>query len=457
MEQNSSPSREHAGDLETARAALGCSGPVKIPPGVRAAATSPASGEPPRSARANRRGALGLLLVAVLTGGVFQLLTAVPDTRSERAAGSRASVVFRNAQSGACLTWPTDAPDKPSFVQCRDDHKFEVAKSVEMSNFGAPCQSAVQQYLGPKYDPDSRFTIGVLWAGDADQPENGKLLCGLQLLGLDGKPVTFKGQVAGQDQSRVWAAGTCLGYDSGTKRSTGVPTDCVRPHAVEVTGSVNLADRFPGAAPPESEQNGFVEAECTRVTEAYLAPIPIEATGLVLSYDTLSQDSWAAGSRQVPCSVASPGENGLEPLVGSIKGPAAGDAAPAAPAAPPPAPAEPPPPPAAAVEPPTPAPTSAPSTPATPSSPSPEAGTSPEPSTPSTPTSPSSAAPSPASPSPSPSPAPLGPAPGPAAPPPPQPEPGVIQIPGLPPIYLPGYSPPPPPAAPEPLPSTPPL
>ena len=93
--------------------------------------------------RAHKRGILTLVMVFLLVGGVIQLFTATPDTRAPAAGGSRASVVFSNAGTGTCLSWPPDAPDKPSFVQCRSDHMFEVAKPVGMNNFGDPCQLGV--------------------------------------------------------------------------------------------------------------------------------------------------------------------------------------------------------------------------------------------------------------------------------------------------------------------------
>ena len=145
---------------------------------------------------ANRRAALGLALVGLLIGGVIQLLTATPDTREAPSEDSRASVVFSNAQTGTCLSWPADSPDKPSFVQCRDDHMFEVAKAVDMTNFGEPCQAAVRQYLGRRYDPNSKFTISVLWAGDAvaaSRPVTETCLCGLQLLGAGGQADPVQG------------------------------------------------------------------------------------------------------------------------------------------------------------------------------------------------------------------------------------------------------------------------
>lgn len=380
-------------------------------------------------------------MVFLLIAGIIQLLTATPDLRGEPNTGSRAAVVFGNAQAGGCLSWPPDAPDRPSFVQCRDDHMFEVAKSVDMSNFGEPCQAAVRSYLGTRYDPNSRFTIGVLWAGDTNSGEGARnLLCGLQLLGIDGKPTAFKGSVAELDQSKVWIPGTCLGIDTTAHRSTDIPVDCAKEHAVEVTGTVGLAERFPGGPPPEPEQDAYIRDACTRLTEGYLVPVPMQATGLALNYGTLTPASWTAGSRQVSCGLVSPGEQGLKPLVGSVRQRASGDQAP-----PPPPPSEAPPPPEATttttVEPTTTA--EAPPSPP-PASPAPEPSASeppaPEPSASSTTTAPAS----------SPPPSELGPPPGPAPgeplpEEPPAPEPGVIQVPGMAPITLPGFTPPPPP------------
>ncbi len=55
-------------------------------------------------------------------------------------------------------------------------------------------------------------------------------------------------RVADIDQSKVWPAGTCLGnMPPPTSRST--PVDCAAPHAMEVSGTVNLAERFDRALP----------------------------------------------------------------------------------------------------------------------------------------------------------------------------------------------------------------
>jgi predicted heme/steroid binding protein len=391
-----------------------------------------------------------MLMMVLLVAGVIELFTLTPEVRPAADGGSRASVVFSNAQTGTCLSWPPDAPDKPSFVQCRSDHMFEVAKPVGMNSFGEPCQLAVREYLGTHYDPSSKFTISVLWAGDADGTNTGgrNLLCGLQLLGPDGKPITFKGRIVDLDQSKVWPAGTCLGIDS-SNRSTDIPVDCTAPHALEVTGAVSLAERFPGALPSDANQRAFIGQACTRAADAYLAPATLARSDLSLGYETLSPASWSAGSRQVSCSVGRPAEQGWIAATSSARNLSPADLPP--PAAPEPSPREAPPPPVYE-EPLVPVPTEVPASPppvAPPvvppttesAPPAPTTTSAPPPPTTTTSTATTSAEPPPA----------LGPAPGPAAPPSEnsEPQPGILQIPGLAPITLPGYVPPEP-AAPQP-------
>jgi hypothetical protein len=274
------------------------------------------------SKRSNRRAMLALFLFGLLLAGILQLATSTPHTRPEPNSGSRANVVFSNALSGTCLAWPPDSPDKPSFVQCSDNHMFEVARPVGMQNFMEPCQLAVRDYLGPHFDPNSKFTSTVLWAGDAGDAKTDErnLLCGLQLPGPDGRPIPFKGTVAEQDQSKVWPPGTCLGLDTATGRSTETPVPCSAPHAFEVAGTVNLRDQFPDARPIEPDQDGFLKDACTRTTDAYLAPVPLNVTGLSINYTLMSTASWNAGSRQVPCTVGiRRGDDGWVPLVGAAK------------------------------------------------------------------------------------------------------------------------------------------
>ncbi|WP_422743907.1 septum formation family protein [Mycobacterium sp. WMMD1722] len=302
-------------------------------------------------AASTRRALLLTALGGLLIAGV---ITALPISQGADGSGLAASAIslgprgnatFNHAKSGDCLTWPDRDPDSAEIVDCAAEHRFEVAQSVDMRTFpgseygpdAAPpspariqqisqeqCQAAVRRYLGPRFDPNSRFTISMLWSGDKAWRQSGerRMLCGLQLPGPNNQQIAFTGKVADIDQSKVWPAGTCLGIDPTTNQPTDIPVDCAAPHAMEVTGSVNLAERFPAGLPPEPEQDTFIKDTCTKLTDAYLAPIQLRNTTLTLIYSTVSLPSWSAGSRQVSCSIgATLGNGGWSTLLNSAKGP----------------------------------------------------------------------------------------------------------------------------------------
>jgi predicted heme/steroid binding protein len=291
--------------------------------------------------------ALGGLLIAGLVtalpigGGPGRLagyIDPAPPT------GSKGNEAFNRSVSGNCLMWPDRMPEAATIVDCKDDHRFEVAESIDMRTFpgseygpSAPpptatrieqisqeqCESAVRRYLGAKFDPNSRFIISMLWSGDKAWRQFGdrRMLCGLQLPGAGNQQIAFKGKVAVVDQSKAWPDGTCLGIDPSTNQPTDIPVDCAAPHAMEVTGTVNLLARFPEGLPPEPEQDGFIKDSCTKLTDAYLMPVQLRSTTLTLIYSTLSLPSWSAGSRQVACSIgATLGNGGWATLLNSAKG-----------------------------------------------------------------------------------------------------------------------------------------
>ncbi len=306
-------------------------------------------------ATATRRALLLTALGGLIIAG---LVTAIPavgtgpgrlagyiDGDPVPSTGARSNAAFSHAASGDCLTWPDGNPDAASIVKCTEDHRFEVAESLDMRTFpgaeygpnAAPptpariqqitqeqCEAAVRQYMGPRFDPNSKFSVSLLWSGDRAWRQSGdrRILCGLQQPGPNNQQAAFKGKVADIDQSKVWPAGTCLGIDSATNQPTDVPVDCAAPHAMEVTGTVNLAEKFPAALPAEPEQDGFIKDSCTKMTDAYLAPVKLRTTTLTLIYPTVSLPSWAAGSREVACSIgATLGNGGWATLVNSAKGP----------------------------------------------------------------------------------------------------------------------------------------
>ena len=290
----------------------------------------------------------GLLIAGVITAlpiGLNNRLAGYAGSDPLSGIGSKGNAAFANAKAGSCLTWPDKNPDAATIVDCKDEHRFEVAESVDMRTFpgteygpdAAPpsaariqqisleqCQPAVERYLGDKYDPNSRFSISMLWSGDTAWKQSGerRMLCGLQLPGADNQQLAFKGKVADLDQSKVWPAGTCLGIDPSTNQPTDAPVDCGAPHAMEVTGAVNLAEKFPGALPADSDQDAFIKDACTRMTDAYLAPVQLRTTTLTLIYSTISLPSWNAGSHQVSCSIgATLGNGGWATLINPAKGP----------------------------------------------------------------------------------------------------------------------------------------
>ena len=164
----------------------------------------------------------------------------------------------------------------------------------------------------------------MMWSGDKAWRQSGerRMLCGLQLPGPNNSQLAFQGKVADIDQSKVWPAGTCLGIDPSTNQPTDIPVDCAGPHAMEVTGAVNVAEKFPAGLPPDPEQDAFIKDACTRMTDAYLAPIQLRSTTLTLIYSTISLPSWSAGSHQVSCSIgATLGNGGWSTLLNSAKGP----------------------------------------------------------------------------------------------------------------------------------------
>jgi predicted heme/steroid binding protein len=294
--------------------------------------------------------ALGGLLIAGLVtalpvGGPGQgRLAGYLDSNPVPSTGAKTDAAFNRAKSGDCLMWPDVTPESASIVKCDSDHKFEVAESIDMRTFpgseygpnAAPpspariqqisqeqCEAAVRRYLGPKYDPNSKYSVSLLWAGDRAWRQSGerRMLCGLQMPGANNEQAAFKGKVADVDQSKVWPAGTCLGIDSTANQPIDVPVDCKAPHAMEVTGTVNLAEKFPGPLPAEAEQDGYIKDSCTKMTDAYLAPIKLRTTTLTLIYPTVSLPSWSAGSREVACSIgATLGNGGWATLVNSAKG-----------------------------------------------------------------------------------------------------------------------------------------
>ena len=98
-----------------------------------------------RQATATRRALLlfalgGLLIAGLVTalpvGGPGQgRLAGYLDSNPVPSTGAKSDATFNRAKSGDCLMWPDVTPEAASIVKCADDHKFEVAESIDMRTF----------------------------------------------------------------------------------------------------------------------------------------------------------------------------------------------------------------------------------------------------------------------------------------------------------------------------------
>src|SRR6478609_2236101 len=176
--------------------------------------------------------ALGGLLIAGLITALPRSVDVAGPLAATSALGPRGNDTFDHAKSGDCLNWTEKTPDAAEIVPCSDEHRFEIAETIDMRTFpgseygpdAAPpttariqqitqeqSQAAARSYLGAKFDPDSRFAVSLLWSGEREWRDAGerRMMCGLQLPGPNNQQLSHKGKVADVDQSKVWSAGTC--------------------------------------------------------------------------------------------------------------------------------------------------------------------------------------------------------------------------------------------------------
>ncbi len=256
--------------------------------------------------------------------------------------GSAEGPAFAGAQAGTCLTWEDQANPTIEEADCGKPHLFEVASRVDLSSFPSSefgphaqlsdaqryatlrdsvCAPAVDRYLGGTLDPSGRFTVGLIHPGGKGWSAGERtVLCGLQETGVDGTtfmPIT--GRVAEQDQSRVHPPGTCLGIENGLPSD---PVDCAADHAVEVTGQVDLAQKFPGDWPTLEDQDAFLGDTCRKISLDFLGgEEALHNTTLTVYWGTQSLPSWLAGSRKVDCTIgAGKAEGAYSVLAGDAKG-----------------------------------------------------------------------------------------------------------------------------------------
>ncbi|GAB2740483.1 septum formation family protein [Salinifilum aidingensis] len=243
-----------------------------------------------------------------------------------------------NAPRGACLNWTQVNASDLEQVRCDQPHLFEITGKADIGGDFPPnapypsteqwqqlkqqrCAEVSTAYLQGAFDPDGRLAVGAFTPSEEGWGNGDRTLhCGLQQPGPSGELYRMSERAADMDQSNVYDVGRCLGIN-GT--AVWDPVDCSRPHAAEITGTVNLGDEFSGEYPPAEEQDNYLATRCREITAEYAGgPQVVEDKGLVTYWDTLSEESWAAGSRLVNCKVSAqlPDGSGLAPVTGGVRG-----------------------------------------------------------------------------------------------------------------------------------------
>lgn len=275
-------------------------------------------------------GALAVLSASMLFSWPVSVKTAASTAADEAAAAF-------DSPTGTCLNWPHDNPRNMRRVSCESPHTFEVASNVDIGRDFGPktpppeveawqqivterCTSVVAEYLGGKLDPAGKYTAGAL-KPTAEQWRGGdrKLRCGLQRVTPSGErlmPTT--GAATDQDQSNIHEPGTCFALIEG---QVGDPIDCASAHSYEVVGNIDLKQALGEAYLPEAEQQEKLIDICAQVANEFTGNKNLAEMGLSLYSDTLSPESWDAGSFRVNCKVGALEADGvtLKAIRGSVK------------------------------------------------------------------------------------------------------------------------------------------
>ncbi len=273
------------------------------------------------------------------------------------------SVQSLRAPAHTCLTWQLPDAADAAVVSCSAPHLFEVTGTLDLQDFDAQaafpdparwqqlvaqrCTERTTQALADHFDPFGRFTVGAIKPSEAGWLRGDRTLrCGVQSTGRTGTLFATTGNAQAQDQSDVHPPGTCLGNDG---KAVGDPVDCALPHAIEITGVVDLKDAFTKGYPDEAAQDRVLSTECTQLAKDFAGgAAAVGNKGLTLFWETLRMQSWQAGSTRVDCRLGAflPDRSGFAPVTGSVKGPVqvGKQPAPAAAGNPGPAPVAPPPP-----------------------------------------------------------------------------------------------------------------
>jgi hypothetical protein len=239
------------------------------------------------------------------------------------------------APVGSCLSWEDDDAADMRKVDCADAHVFEVTEVIDIASgypAGAPlpkaetwrylakkrCTKGAETYLDKDLDPAGKLQVAALAPNEGQWKKgNRELRCGLWRVGPGGSLQATKGPAEDANQSDIWATGTCLALKG---KSVGDPINCRERHSYEMISVVNLANKFT-EYPSKDEQDEWLDRTCTKAARTYSGGEDLKKLKLIVSWDTRTKASWAAGSQLVNCKVAAllADKSGLAAVTGSIK------------------------------------------------------------------------------------------------------------------------------------------
>ncbi|MGB3303447.1 MAG: septum formation family protein [Gordonia sp. (in: high G+C Gram-positive bacteria)] len=292
-----------------------------------------------------------ILIGAVVAAGVMFAngsFRDVGDVASSVIGENLVETDFTRSAAGDCLTWTVNPQGSPTSVNCAEPHRFEVAGVLDTARFPtaefsatAPrpsterfaeirdenCPVIVDRYLGGLLDPAGRFAVGLMYPLQAEWDSGIRgLRCGIEERGAAGSMEEFKGPVADVDQSFNWPDGTCIGINRADRSATSDVVNCAEPHAFQVTGTVDLSQRFGGSRsgkpwPSANDQNEYLRGICPTQTNKFFGGAQqFKATTLNVQWSVISEVSWMTGSRRVACYAALPDRGGFATLVGDARG-----------------------------------------------------------------------------------------------------------------------------------------
>lgn len=240
-----------------------------------------------------------------------------------------------DAPVGTCLNWEDDDGADMRQVDCADAHVFEVTQIVDIGKdfpAGAKlpgesewrtlaekrCTKGAEVYLDKPLDPHGKLKVSALRPNQADWKRgNRDLRCGLWRIGPGGSLQATRGPAVEADQSDIWATGTCLALDG---KAVGDPVQCTSKHSYEMISVVDLGKEFK-SYPTRDKQDQWLDETCAKAAKSYSGGKNLEKLKLIVTWDTRSKQSWAAGSHLVNCKVGAllDDKSGLAGVTGSIK------------------------------------------------------------------------------------------------------------------------------------------